>query len=174
MPVRNILVFPNPILRRRCSPVEEIDSSVRELAEDLKASMNDKLGIGLAAPQIGEPVRMFVANTHVGDDPGSEVDYVARVFINPEITWQSDILVKREEGCLSFPEIYTQVTRPDKVTIRFLTTEGLEEEETFEGRQAQCVQHEIDHLNGVLFPDRMVDLQTLTFLEEYQSYWLDA
>lgn len=148
MTIRPILIHPDPRLKKLCSPIENVDAALRRLADDMFETMYDAPGIGLAAPQIGITERLFVM-----DCSAREEDSEPLALINPEITWTSDDLNTYEEGCLSIPEMYEEVTRPAEVKVRFQTLDGQLEERLFGGLHATCVQHEIDHLNGRLFID---------------------
>ena len=148
--LRPILIHPDPRLKKVCDPVPEITDKVRALANDMLETMYEAPGIGLAAPQIGLNARMLVMDCAQRDD-GAEPDPMC--LINPEITWSADTVAEHEEGCLSIPDFYANVTRPEAVTVRYLDQNAAEHERTFEGIWAVCVQHEIDHLNGRLFID---------------------
>ncbi|MBL4806509.1 MAG: peptide deformylase [Rhodobacteraceae bacterium] len=148
MSLRKILIHPDPRLKKTCDPVIDIDAELRKLADDMLETMYDAPGIGLAAPQVGTLHRLFVM-----DISGKEGSSEPRVLFNPEITWSSDIMNVHEEGCLSIPDIYEEITRPDTVRMRFQDIDGKQIEEEFDGIGATCVQHELDHLNGRLFID---------------------
>lgn len=150
MAIRPIISLPDPRLRRRADPVGEIDEGVRRLAADMLETMYDAPGIGLAATQVGVMKRIFVMDCSEKDDPPAPL-----VVINPEIVEVSEEEQTSEEGCLSIPEIYEDVTRPARVRMRWTDLEGVAHEREFEGRPAVCVQHEFDHLNGRLFIDRL-------------------
>lgn len=150
--LRKILIHPDPRLKKVCDAVDEIDGALAGLIEDMLETMYDAPGIGLAAPQIGRNLRLFVmdcASTEQGEAP----DPVC--LINPEILASSDETITHNEGCLSIPEIFEDVTRPAEVEIRYLTRAGEETVGRFEGLRAICAQHEIDHLNGKLFIDHL-------------------
>ena len=147
--IRPILIHPDPRLRKTCAPVPKVDDDVRALMTDMLQTMYDAPGIGLAAPQLGVMSRIIVIDCAKGEDEAADPICLA----NPEITWSSEELREHEEGCLSIPDIYAMVTRPDTVRVRFLNRDGAEEEREFEGMRSTCVQHEIDHLNGKLFID---------------------
>ena len=147
--IRPILIHPDPRLKKTCAPVPEVDDAVRALMADMLQTMYDAPGIGLAAPQIGVMSRVIVVDCAKGEDETPEPICLA----NPEVTWSSEETREHEEGCLSIPDIYAMVTRPDTVRVRFLSRDGAEEEREFEGVQSTCIQHEIDHLNGKLFID---------------------
>ena len=148
MSVRSILIHPDPRLKKVCAPFEGVDSSVRKLADDMLETMYDAPGVGLAAPQVGVLSRMFVM-----DCSGKNEEPEPFVLINPEITWKSEELNVHEEGCLSIPEQFEEVTRPAEVQVRYLDVDGVYQDRKFDGLHATCAQHEIDHLNGTLFID---------------------
>ncbi len=147
--IRPILIHPDPRLKKVCDPVREVDDAVRALMADLLQTMYDAPGIGLAAPQVGVLRQVIVIDCAKGEEEAPDPVCLA----NPEITWASEETREHEEGCLSIPDIYAMITRPTAVRVRFLNREGHEEERTFDGMQATCVQHEIDHLSGKLFID---------------------
>ena len=146
--LRPILIHPDSRLRKVATPVRGIDGGVRQLAEDMLATMYDAPGIGLAATQIGVMKQVFVMDCAGKDDAPEPM-----VFLNPEVTWLSDTLVASEEGCLSIPDVFEDVTRPDRVRLKWMDLDGHVREEEFSGRPATCVQHELDHLKGKLFID---------------------
>jgi peptide deformylase len=154
MALRDILVIPDKQLRLVSKKIETVDASIRALAEDMLETMYDAPGIGLAAIQIGEPVRLVTMDLSKKDD---EKD--PRVFVNPEITWSSDEMNVHEEGCLSIPEYYEEVERPAKVRVKYMDLDGKTHEVEADGLFATCIQHEIDHLNGVLFIDHLSKLK---------------
>jgi peptide deformylase len=148
MSIRPILTHPDPRLRKTAAPVAAVDAGVRSLAEDMLATMYDAPGIGLAATQLGVMKRVFVMDCAGKDEPPQP-----KVFVNPEILWRAETLLTSEEGCLSIPEVYEDVARPEAVRVRWLGLDGETREAEFRNREAVCVQHEIDHLNGKLFID---------------------
>ena len=148
MAIRPILIHPDPRLRKAAAPVRAVDAGIRTLAEDMLATMYDAPGIGLAATQLGVMKQIFVMDCATKDEPPDPI-----VFLNPEILWASEETLVSEEGCLSIPDIYEDVTRPARVRLRWMELDGHVEEREFEGRPAVCVQHEIDHLRGKLFID---------------------
>jgi len=148
MSLKKILLHPDPRLKKTCEPVTTIDASLRKLAEDMLETMYNAPGVGLAAPQLGILKRLFVM-----DIAAKEAEPEPCILFNPRISWASDDLNTHEEGCLSIPEFYGDVTRPDKVRMVYLNIDGKEVEDEFEGLGATCVQHELDHLNGRLFID---------------------
>jgi len=147
--IRSILIHPDPRLKKTCAPVPGVDDAVRALMADMLQTMYDAPGIGLAAPQVGVMSRVIVVDCAKGEDETPEPICLA----NPEVTWSSAETREHEEGCLSIPDIYAMITRPDQVRVRFLNRNGAEEEREFEGVQSTCIQHEIDHLDGKLFID---------------------
>jgi peptide deformylase len=159
MAIREILTVPNPLLKQVSKPVEAVDDAVRALIEDMFDSMYAAKGIGLAAIQIGEPLRVIVMDLEWGKEGMDEAHRAPRAFINPEIVAASDDTVPYEEGCLSVPEYYDEVERPARVTLRYLSTTGEAVEEATDGPFAVCIQHEMDHLNGVLFIDHLSRLR---------------
>ena len=154
MAIREILVVPDPRLKLVSEPVAVVDDELRALMDDMLETMYDAPGIGLAAIQIGVAKRVIVMD--LGRD---ETDRQPRYFVNPEILWSSDDLAPYEEGCLSVPEIYEEVERPAKVKLRYLNYQGEQIEEDAEGVFAVCIQHEMDHLQGVLFLDHLSRLK---------------
>lgn len=146
---RAILIHPDPRLRKVCTPVADVTDDLRSLASDMLETMYDAPGIGLAAPQVGVLDRLIVL------DCVKEEGATPRplVMLNPEITAASEETSVYEEGCLSIPEQYAEVTRPGEVEVRWLGLDGREHREGFGGLWATCVQHEIDHLDGRLFID---------------------
>ncbi|WP_040789009.1 peptide deformylase [Neomegalonema perideroedes] len=143
-----ILIHPDRRLRAKCEPVAEVDDSIRALLESMLATMYDAPGVGLAAPQLGVLKRVIVMDCVEKDAPPAPVK-----MVNPEILWSSEELNVHEEGCLSVPEEYVDVTRPARVRARWLDERGAPQEAEFDGLWATCVQHEIDHLDGKLFID---------------------
>lgn len=147
--IRPILIHPDPRLKKICAPVPDISDELRALAKDMLATMYDAPGIGLAAPQVGVLSRLIVLDCvkAEGETP------CPTVMFNPEVIASSDELNVHEEGCLSIPEQYADVTRPAVVDVRWIDQNGKQQEATYDGLWATCVQHEIDHLNGKLFID---------------------
>lgn len=151
---RDIIILPDKQLRLISKPVEKITAEIRALADDMLQTMYDAPGIGLAAIQVAMPLRLITM-----DLSKKEGDKEPRVFINPEILSASEELAVYEEGCLSIPEFYEEVERPARVRVRFMDIDGKIHEEDAEGLYATCIQHEIDHLNGVLFVDYLSKLK---------------
>ncbi len=142
------------VLKRKSAPVEAVDEALRVLMDDMLATMYAAPGIGLAAIQVGVAKRVIVMDLARGEEPPAP-----RYFVNPQIVWASEETAPYEEGCLSVPEIYDEVERPAKVRVRYLDYDGKAVEEEAEGLYAVCIQHEIDHLNGVLFIDHLSRLK---------------
>jgi peptide deformylase len=154
MAVRDILILPDKRLRLVSKPVAKIDAATRQLVEDMFETMYDAPGIGLAAIQIGEPRRIVTMDLAKKDESREP-----QVFINPELISQSGDKNIHEEGCLSIPEYYEEVERPAEVKLRYLDLDGKQHEIEANGLLATCIQHEIDHLNGVLFIDHISKLK---------------
>ncbi len=158
MAIRRILTVDNAadlaVLKKKSVPVETVTDDHRALMDDMLETMYAAPGIGLAAVQVGEPLRIIVMDlARDGEDPAP------RFFINPEIVEKNDSLAPYEEGCLSVPEIYETVERPDQVHIRYLDYNGVQIDEAADGLYAVCIQHEMDHLEGVLFIDHLSRLK---------------
>ena len=154
MAIREILVVPDPVLKLVSQPVEKVDDDLRALMDDMLETMYDAPGIGLAAIQIGVPKRVIVMDIAGPDDPKAP-----RYYVNPEIVWSSEETAPYEEGCLSIPDIYDEVERPAQVKLKYLNYQGEEVVEDAEGLFAVCIQHEMDHLEGVLFIDHLSRLK---------------
>jgi peptide deformylase len=154
MSIRPLVIIPDSKLRLISEPVKEITKEIRQLADDMLETMYDAPGVGLAAIQIGLPLRMVTMDVSKSDD-----ERLPMVLINPEITWTSEEKRVYEEGCLSIPEYYEEVERPDRVRFRYMNIQGEVVEQEADGLLATCVQHEIDHLNGVLFIDYLSKLK---------------
>lgn len=158
MAIRRILTVDNAadlaVLKKKSVPVETVTDAHRALMDDMLETMYAAPGIGLAAVQVGEPLRIIVMDlARDGEDPAP------RFFVNPEIIEKNDSLAPYEEGCLSVPEIYETVERPDQVHIRYLDYNGNQVDEAADGLYAVCIQHEMDHLEGVLFIDHLSRLK---------------
>jgi peptide deformylase len=154
MALREIIKLPDPRLRLVSKPVNGIDAEVRGLVADMLETMYAAPGIGLAAIQVGVPQRVITLDLAKKDEPKAP-----QVIINPELVWASEELSTYEEGCLSIPEIYEEVERPAQVTVRYTDLDGTLHEVEANGLLATCLQHEIDHTNGVLFIDRLSRLK---------------
>jgi len=154
MALREILVVPHPVLKQVSKPVAQVTDETRALMDDMLETMYAAPGIGLAAIQVGVPKRVIVMDLARQDEPPAP-----RYFVNPEILWASEETAPYEEGCLSVPEIYDEVERPAQVKIRYQNYRGETVEEDAEGLFAVCIQHEMDHLEGVLFIDHLSRLK---------------
>ena len=163
MAVLEILHYPNPVLAEKSQPVEIFDESLRQLASDMAETMYDAPGVGLAAPQVGELKRLVVI-----DCSGSEAPADLIVAVNPEIVAREGDCME-EEGCLSVPGYYARVARSARVTVRYQDLDGQTQEREADELLAVAIQHEIDHLDGVLFVDRLSSLKRSMFRKKYQK-----
>jgi peptide deformylase len=154
MAIREIIKLPNKRLRLLSEPVKQIDAGIRKLVDDMFETMYKAPGIGLAAIQLGVAKRVITMDLSKKED-----DHEPQVFINPEILWQSEERAKFEEGCLSIPDYYEEVERPAEVKVKYLDLAGKKREIDAKGLFATCLQHEIDHINGVLFIDHLSKLK---------------
>jgi peptide deformylase len=154
MALRKIIVIPEPALRQISAPVASVSKDVRALADDMLETMYEAPGIGLAAIQIGVAQRVVTIDLAKKDEPKEPI-----VFINPEIISASEETSSYEEGCLSIPDYYEEVTRPATVKVRYMDLAGKAQELDADGLMATCIQHEIDHLNGKLFIDYLSKLK---------------
>ena len=162
MAIRPIFETPDPVLRQISKPVETFDAELKTLVSDMFETMYAAPGIGLAAVQVGVPIRLLVIDLQEPEDPEDPESKIIRdpkVFINPEILWHSDTEVPYTEGCLSVPEQYAEVMRPDRIRAKWQDEYGKTYEEEIGGLLAVCLQHEMDHLNGVLFIDHLSRLK---------------
>jgi peptide deformylase len=172
MSILKVARMGHPVLRAKARPLEkaEIRSGViQQLIDDMLDTMAEYHGVGLAAPQVHEGVRIFVAALDTGDD--EEEDGEAIAVINPEITIVGPDVVEDWEGCLSIPDIRGRVPRAREIKVRAFDRTGARLELNAHDFPARVIQHETDHLDGVLFFDRMTSLASMTFLEEYSRYW---
>lgn len=154
MAKRDIVIIPDQVLRQVCEPIKSVDDEIRHLADDMLETMYAAPGIGLAASQVGILKRIFVLDVSKEEEPDAPM-----VFINPQITWESDELSVYQEGCLSIPDYYEEVERPAAVKVGFWDRDGKEQEIEADGLLATCIQHELDHLNGTLFIDYLSKLK---------------
>jgi peptide deformylase len=150
MPELRICTYPNPILRGKCLPIEEIDDRVRNLAVAMTEAMHGAPGVGLAAPQVGELIRLIVVDLSVGQDPAQ-----LHVLVNPEIEVLEGEKMELEEGCLSLPDVLEKVSRFQRVRVRALNIKGKEIFLDAQGKLARVLQHEIEHLDGKLILDHL-------------------
>jgi peptide deformylase len=162
MTIKPLIILPDPILRQVSAPIEQVDSDVLALADDMLETMYDAPGIGLAAVQIGVPRRLLVVDVSRDGEEKTPL-----VIINPEILTSSDERSTYEEGCLSIPEYYAEVERPASITLRHVGRDGKQHELTADGLLATCLQHEIDHLNGVLFIDHISRLKREMVIKKF-------
>lgn len=162
MAVRDIRILGDPVLREECRPVDGVDGDVRQLVADLLETMYEADGIGLAAPQVGVPVRIFVYDVRDEDVPGG-------VLINPRIVEQSEATERDVEGCLSIPGLQEVVERPATVVMEGMDEEGEDVRLEADGLLARCLQHEYDHLDGVLFFDRVSPLKRRMLLDRWSK-----
>ena len=164
MTIRTILTVPDPTLKQVSKPVPEVTDEVRVLMDDMLETMYAAPGIGLAAIQIGEPVNVIVMDlAREGEAPNPQY------FVNPEILDSVEETRPYEEGCLSVPDVYDQIERPERVKIRYLDYHGKQIEEWAEGLYATCIQHEMDHLKGVLFIDYLSRLKKQRAIKKVQK-----
>jgi peptide deformylase len=154
MALRDIIILPDKRLREKSEPVKAVDAQVRALVDDMFDTMYKAPGVGLAAIQIGIPRRIVTVDTAKKDEPKNP-----QVFINPEIVWSSEEKNTYEEGCLSIPEYYEEVERPTEVKVRYMGLDGKTQEVAASGLLSTVLQHEIDHINGVLFIDHISKLK---------------
>ena len=154
MAIREIIKLPDKRLRLISEPVKQIDAGISKLVDDMFETMYKAPGIGLAAIQLGVAKRVITLDLSKKED-----DHEPQVFINPEILWQSEARAKFEEGCLSIPDYYEEVERPAEVKVKYLDLAGKKREIDAKGLLATCLQHEIDHINGVLFIDHLSKLK---------------
>ena len=154
MTIKPLIILPDPLLRQVSAPVERVDAELEQFIDDMLETMYEAPGIGLAAIQVGVPRRLLVIDlAKEGEEPAP------LVFINPEILKSSDERSVYEEGCLSIPDYYAEVERPAAITVKSLGRDGKEHLTEADGLLATCLQHEIDHLNGVLFIDHISRLK---------------
>ncbi|MDH4986342.1 peptide deformylase [Aminobacter anthyllidis] len=164
MTIKPLIILPDPLLREHSKPVEHIDDGVRKFARDMLDTMYDAPGIGLAAIQVGEPIRMLVIDlAKEGEEPAP------RIVINPEIVTSGEDRSIYEEGCLSIPDYYAEVERPATVRVKYLDEHGKPQEVDADGLLATCLQHEIDHLNGVLFIDYISKLKRDMVMKKFKK-----
>lgn len=153
--IRPILIHPDPRLKKHCAPVDDLSDARRKLAKDMLETMYDAPGIGLAAPQVGVMERLITLDCVKAQGEAPE----PMVMFNPEVLGASEETNVYEEGCLSIPEQYAEVTRPKEVRVSWIDMDGNPQERDFDGLWATCVQHEIDHLDGKLFIDYLKPLK---------------
>lgn len=164
MALRDIIILPDKRLRLVSDPVSSFDSTLKTLVEDMLETMYHAPGIGLAAIQVAAPRRVVTLDVAKKDEPRNP-----QVFVNPEVVWASEERSVYEEGCLSIPQVNEDVERPARVTVRYQDLEGRAQEMHAEGLLATCIQHEIDHLNGVLFIDRLSKLKRDRIVKRFEK-----
>lgn len=164
MAILPLIIAPDPRLKTVSTPVETVDDGVRALMDDMLATMRDAPGVGLAAIQVGVAKRIIVI-----DLAGENEKPAPRYIVNPELVWRSEALGVYQEGCLSFPDFFDEVERPSSVRLRYLDYHGAPREELAEGLFAVCIQHEFDHLEGVLFVDHLSRLKRSAILRKLQK-----
>ena len=160
-----IIVAPDPRLKVKCGNVKAVTDDVRQFMDDMLETMYDAPGIGLAAPQVGVTTRIIVVD--VSKNQNGNQPYK---MINPEIIWRSDQVVDYEEGCLSLPDQYAQVKRPDEIHLRYIDPDGVEQQLETSGILATCIQHEIDHLDGKLFVDHISKIRRDLIIRKLKKY----
>ena len=154
MSIKDIITVPNEILKKISEPIEKIGTNEKKLIKDLFDTMYASNGIGLAAVQIGVLKRILVIDVSAKDEPKKPL-----YIVNPKIIWKSEEVITREEGCLSIPGYFAEITRPSKCKIQYLDYNGNEKEDEVDNLLSTCIQHEVDHLNGVLFIDYLSKLK---------------
>ena len=159
MAIRNIREYGDEVLKKTCKEVKEMTPRTKELIEDMLETMYDANGVGLAAPQVGRNLRLFVVDASPNADDDPRLADFKKVFINPEIYERSEEEVLMGEGCLSVPGIHEEVYRPERIRIRYLDENWQEHDEEWDGFAARVIQHEYDHLDGVMFVDRLSPLR---------------
>lgn len=169
MAIMKIIETPDPRLRTISTPVEAVDDDLRRLMDDMLETMYDAPGIGLAAIQVGVPKRVLVIDLQDDDPETGERVKTPLFFVNPEIIGESDELSVYNEGCLSVPEMFGDVERPARIRAKWLDYNGNAHEEALDGLLATCLQHEMDHLNGVLFIDHLSKLKRDMLLKKLEK-----
>lgn len=164
MALLSIITLPDPKLRLVSRKIERVDAPLQRLIDDMIETMHKAPGVGLAAIQIAEPIRLLVVDVAGKDEPPAP-----QAFVNPEIVWSSDERRTYEEGCLSIPEYYADIERPASIRVRALDKQGAEREVLAEGLLATVLQHEIDHLDGVLFIDHLSKLKRDRVIKKFQK-----
>lgn len=164
MTVKSLVLLPDPILRKVSKPLERVDDDVRRFANDMFDTMYDAPGIGLAAIQVGEPLRMVTVDISSKDEEMSPL-----VLINPEIVEMKGEATVFEEGCLSIPDYYADVERPGEIVVTYLDLDGKSQTLNADGVLSTCIQHEVDHLNGVLFIDHISKLKRQMVVRKFSK-----
>lgn len=164
MAILPIYVAPHPVLKKTAEPVEAVDAELAKLMDDMLDTMYDAPGIGLAAPQVGVSKRILVMDVAGEGEPARPVR-----MANPEIVWESEDLANYQEGCLSFPEQFADVERPAQVRVRYIDQNNEPQEIEADGLLATCVQHEIDHLDGIVFVDYLSSVKRSMILRKLKK-----
>ena len=170
MTVLKLYTYPDPVLKKKAEKVQKVDDSVRQLLDDMLETMYADAGVGLAAPQVGVSKRIVVIDVNQEDDEDGELVHGEPLFmVNPEIIWRSDEKVCGEEGCLSVPKQRAEVERHAQVRVRYLDYDGNEQEILGDGLLSVCLQHELDHLDGILYIDRISRLKRQMIIKKLQK-----
>ncbi|MGB0920617.1 MAG: peptide deformylase [Alphaproteobacteria bacterium] len=171
MSVLKIITAPDPLLKQVSAPVREVDDDLRKLMDDMLETMYDAPGIGLAAIQVGVPKRVLVIDLQDRESDAEDAPEIRdpHYFVNPEIYWTSEDEAAYQEGCLSVPEFFEDVERPTECKLRYLDYNGKERDEHLTGLMATCLQHEMDHLNGILFIDHLSRLKRQMILKKLKK-----
>ena len=164
MAVLPLVIAPDPVLKKKAQAIDVVDDAVRSFMDDMLDTMYDAQGIGLAANQVGDLRRILVMDVAQKEDEDAPKEPI--VMANPKITWSSEELNVYQEGCLSIPDQYADVERPAEVKVTFLDRDGVEQSVHAAGILATCIQHEIDHLNGILFTDHISALKRNMMLKK--------
>jgi peptide deformylase len=167
MSVLKIFEYPDPILKEKSSEVEKIDDELRKFMDDMLETMYDATGVGLAAPQVGVSKRIIVIDIEQDREEGIKGNPI--FMINPEVIWRADEIICGEEGCISIPEQRAEVERFAAIRVKYLDYHGKEQEITAEGYAAIVVQHELDHLDGILYIDRISRLKRNMLLKKLEK-----
>ena len=170
MTVMPIYVAPHPVLKTRGEVITTLDAKTRKLMDDMLETMYANDGIGLAAPQVGVSLRVIVMDLAQKEGEGAAKKGVPRFFVNPEIVWSSEEMRSYNEGCLSIPGQYADVERPDRVRVKYLDYEGKVQEEEAAGLFSTCIQHEIDHIDGILFIDHLTALKRNMVMRKLKKF----
>jgi peptide deformylase len=180
MAILKVARMGHPVLRAKAQPLPPSEirhPRIQQLIDDMFATMREYSGIGLAAPQVHEGLRLFVAGVRAGNGAGAELNDDADMpfvtLINPEITPVTEDVISGWEGCLSIPDIRGLVPRANRIHVKAYDRQGRAVEMEAQGLPARVIQHETDHLDGILFFDRMATFESLTFSDEYRRYWTD-
>lgn len=164
MAIRSIVYFPSKILRQTSEEIKDIDKNINQLAVDMIETMQEYNGVGLAAVQIGVPLRMFILDKAAENE---QVECDPMIVINPKIIWSSSELSTYNEGCLSVPEMYEEVQRPAQINMQYYTLENKLEKIKLDSLLATCAQHELDHLNGILFFDHLSKIKKNRLINKF-------